>query len=145
MLRLVSELIHFENVRSSGTLSTMVSPSSEESKLMTSGRHYVIVWEFRVRPEARDAFEEIYSPDGYWARLFRESVDYLGTQLSRDLDRPGRYLTCDYWTSREAMHHFKQTHDAEYNAFDQQCEHLTDKEFLVGEFECVGRESVDPS
>jgi quinol monooxygenase YgiN len=107
--------------------------------------HYVVVWEFRVKPEAQSAFEEIYGPDGNWARLFRKSLDYLGTQLARDLDRPGRCLTFDHWRSRESFHHFKQTHQAEYDAFDQQCGSLTDEELLLGEFECLVEKSVDGS
>lgn len=101
---------------------------------------YVAIWEFHIRPEAKSAFEEIYGSDGAWAQLFRRSPDYLGTKLIRDLIRPGRYLTLDYWTSREALHGFKQEHRTEYAALDMQCETLAAYEAMVGEFAGVPAE-----
>lgn len=96
---------------------------------------HVAIWEFEIKTECRAQFEEIYGPDGAWARLFRQSPDYRGTKLIRDLNRPGRYLTLDDWSSREAFHIFKQAHAAEYVLLDQQCESLTEHEAMVGEFE----------
>ena len=96
---------------------------------------YLAIWEFEIRPESRAQFEEIYGPEGAWARLFRQSPDYRGTKLIRELTRPGRYLTLDYWTGREAFHSFKQAHAAEYATLDKQCESLTEREAMVGEFE----------
>jgi quinol monooxygenase YgiN len=106
-------------------------------------RSYFAVWEFHVKPESRLVFEKTYGPDGSWARLFRKSADFCGTQLLRDLGRPGRYLTVDHWTSCEALHQFKQAHRPEYDAFDQQCESLTDKESFLGEFESVSGLPLD--
>jgi heme-degrading monooxygenase HmoA len=98
---------------------------------------YLAIWEFEIKPDSRAQFEEIYGPDGTWARLFCQSPDYLGTKLTRDLTRPRRYLTLDYWTSREAFHGFKRAHAAEYAMLDKQCESLTEHEVMVGEFEEV--------
>jgi heme-degrading monooxygenase HmoA len=98
-------------------------------------RNYLTIWEFEIKPESRGQFEEIYGPDGAWARLFRQSPDYLGTKLTCDLTRPRRYLTLDYWTSREAFHKFKRVHAAEYETLDRQCESLTEHEAMIGEFE----------
>jgi hypothetical protein len=72
-----------------------------------------------------------------WAQLFRESPDYRGTELVRDLDHPGRYLTLDHWASREALHRFKQDYQSVYAALDKQCESLTEKEMFLGDFEHV--------
>ena len=102
---------------------------------------YVALWEFHIKPEAKSAFEEIYGPDGAWAQLFRRSPDYLGTKLIRDITRPGRYLTLDYWTSREAFHGFKQEHRTDYAALNLQCEALTAHEGMVGEFVEVAAEA----
>jgi len=96
---------------------------------------YLAIWEFEIQPECRSQFEQTYGPDGAWARLFRRSTDFFGTKLIRDLNRPGRYLTLDRWTSRQAFHSFKQAYAAEYAALDQQCESLTEREAMVGEFE----------
>jgi quinol monooxygenase YgiN len=98
---------------------------------------FTAVWEFQVKPEAVSAFESIYGPDGAWAKLFRQSPDYRGTELIRDLERPGRYLTLDHWNSREALHRFKQEHNAEYAALDKQCESLTEREGFLGNFGSV--------
>jgi len=105
--------------------------------------HYVVIWEFQVNPEAKLAFEQAYGPAGDWARLFSRSSDYRGTQLLRDIDRSGRYLTFDYWTSREALRQLKQIHQADYDALDKQCEALTDNESLLGEFEPLFTSSTD--
>ena len=82
-------------------------------------------------------FEETYGPNGAWGQLFRQSPDYLGTELIRDLDHLGRYLTLDHWTSRESLHRFKQAHQSAYAALDKQCESLTEKETFLGDFESV--------
>ena len=96
--------------------------------------HYVAIWEFEIKPEERPKFESIYGPEGAWAQLFRESPEYRGTRLLHDITRPHRYLTLDYWTSREALQKFKQDYARLYAALDQQCEALTENEKLVGEF-----------
>ncbi len=98
---------------------------------------YLALWEFQVKPESISAFEETYGPDGAWAQLFRQSPDYLGTELLRDLNHPGRYLTLDRWTSHEALGRFKKDHYADYSALDQQCESLTEREAFLDDFESV--------
>jgi len=98
---------------------------------------YLAIWEFQIKPEFRAHFEEVYGPDGAWAQLFRQSPGYRGTRLIRDLTRPGRYLTLDHWSSREALHSFKQAQATEYAALDKQCESLTEREAMVGEFEAA--------
>jgi len=108
-------------------------------------RQYVVIWEFQVNPEAKLAFEQAYGPAGDWARLFSRSSDYRGTQLLRDTNRPGRLLTFDHWTSREAFHQFKQTHQAAYDALDKQFEALTRNESLLGEFESLSGSSASPA
>lgn len=100
-----------------------------------SDRHYLAVWEFQVKAECVGEFERVYGRDGLWAQLFRKSTEYLGTELVRDLERAGRYLTIDRWTSREVLGEFKQRFAGEYAALDKTCERLTEAEKLVGEFE----------
>jgi len=99
--------------------------------------HYLALWEFQVKPESNSTFEETYGSDGAWARLFRQSPDYLGTDLIRDFNHPGRYVTMDNWTSRESLHRFKQDHQSAYTGLDKQCERLTEKETFLGDFESV--------
>ncbi len=98
---------------------------------------YLALWEFQVKPESISAFEETYGPDGAWAQFFRQSPDYLGTELLRNLDHPDRYLTLDHWASRESLQTFKHDHQSAYTALDKQCESLTEKEMFLGDFEHV--------
>jgi heme-degrading monooxygenase HmoA len=107
----------------------------------THSPYFLVIWEFQVNTAAKLAFEQAYGPAGDWVRLFSRSPDYRGTQLLRDIDWPGRYLTFDHWTSREALRQFKQTHRADYDALDKQCEALTDNESLLGEFESLSTSS----
>jgi hypothetical protein len=98
-------------------------------------QHYLAIWEFQVRAECVPEFEKIYGPDGQWAQLFRRSPLYFGTELVRDLERAGRYLTIDRWISREALRQFKRQFAADYAALDETCERLTESETQVGDFE----------
>lgn len=107
--------------------------------------HYLAVWEFHVMAGIVDEFERIYGSSGSWAALFRESPEYLETELVRDPDHPGRYLTIDRWTSREAFLCFKREHAAEYTALDRDCEHLTIAEKLLGDFELLIPPPSEPS
>ena len=93
---------------------------------------FITLWEFHVKPECIVTFEKIYGPDGDWAQLFRQSPGYRGTELIRDLNQPGHYLTLDRWTSREALQHFKQEHQTAYSDLDKMCENLTEKEVFLG-------------
>jgi len=95
---------------------------------------YVIVWEFIIRAECANEFEAIYGPQGDWARLFAKTEGYRQTQLLRDTNHPLRYVTLDFWTSREAHDRFRREHEQEYMALDERCERLTVKENKVGEF-----------
>ncbi len=96
---------------------------------------FLIVWEFQVRPAMAGRFEEVYGPKGDWARFFQRDKGYLGTDLNRDLKNPHRYLTLDFWTSREAYQAFRQQNLTEYEAIDERCEVLTERELEVGKFE----------
>jgi len=95
---------------------------------------FVVVWQFEIAEEKIAAFEAAYGPEGSWARLFRSSADYLGTELLRDAYIPGIYLTIDRWQSEEAFRAFRKNHDAQYEALDRQCDELTAKETRIGAY-----------
>lgn len=105
---------------------------------------FVIVWEFRVRPNKRRAFEEAYAPDGIWAEFFRAGDGYARTELIRDREDPLRYVTIDVWQSRQAYERFKKQNRAEYRAIDKKCESLTRSEKLIGEFHSMGQIAKTP-
>ena len=96
---------------------------------------FVVVWEFQVKAGKGDEFERIYGPDGEWAKFFRRGEGYLRTELIRDLEAEGRYLTIDFWVSRETYLRFSTENGAEYRAIDEKCESLTEAEALLGTFE----------
>jgi len=103
-----------------------------------SGKRYCAVWEFQVKAEEAAEFENIYGPEGWWAQLFRRSPAYAGTELLRDTERSGRYVTIDRWSSPDGLLQFKQAYAAEYAALDTECERLTEAEKFVGNFEETG-------
>lgn len=99
----------------------------------------VIVWELRVQPGQAAGFERAYGPEGDWARLFRRSPAYHGTELLRDADDPERYLTLDRWDRPSDFEAFKAEHGEEYHALDQACGSLCSGEQLVGRFSVEGQ------
>ncbi len=102
----------------------------------SGGALYMILWDFHVKPGREERFEQVYSPEGDWARFFTQGKGYLGTELDRDLQRKGRYLTADYWTSQTAYESFREHRLGEYRALDQQCAELTRRETVLGKFLC---------
>jgi len=95
---------------------------------------YLVIWEFRVRPESRDVFVRLYGPEGEWVRLFRAASGYLGTEMVRDEDDPDRYLTLDRWVSQADHDTFRERLTPEYEALDREGEALTTSERKIGAF-----------
>jgi len=98
---------------------------------------FVIAWDFQVKPENREEFEEAYGPCGDWVRLFRTCDGYIKTELHRSSENPARYITLDFWTSRDQYRSFKESAKAEYREIDARCERLMENERLIGEFRDV--------
>lgn len=95
---------------------------------------YVIVWEFRVRPDREREFVEQYGPEGSWAQLFRRSGGYIRTELVRDATDHLRFLTLDYWQTEKEFSDFRKRNLAEYQRLDKEFEGLTEKESRLGSF-----------
>lgn len=110
------------------------SPAPGESN--SDGR-YTYVWEYRVRPDADEAFRREYGPHGGWVALFRRAPGYVSTQLYRDRADPQRYLTIDTWESRAAHDRFRLQFADAFHALDCACGRLTVSEVRLGEFEGV--------
>jgi len=96
---------------------------------------FVVIWEFQIRQGAELEFEATYGPDGDWVRLFRRDGAFVGTELVRDVENPARYVTFDFWTSREAYENFYERNASEYKKIDAKYEKLTEKEREIGRFE----------
>ncbi len=95
---------------------------------------FVILWEYEVKPGCEKRFEDSYGPDGDWARFFRRDPRYRETRLLRDPAGANRYLTADFWDSREAYEDFQRENREEYQALDASFEWLTVRERHVGSF-----------
>jgi heme-degrading monooxygenase HmoA len=95
---------------------------------------FVVVWQFEIAEEKVSAFETAYGPEGHWAQLFRNSPEYLGTELLRDAYISGSYLTIDRWASEDAFRSFRKQNDAAYEALDRVCDALTSQETRIGTY-----------
>ena len=99
---------------------------------------FATVWEFSVKAARQAEFESHYGPDGSWARLFRKSPGYLGTELWHDRADEHRYVTIDRWASADAWKQFRAGFAADYERLDRECEGLTARETPLGEFKPMG-------
>lgn len=97
-------------------------------------RAYCTIWEFIVKDGSNSEFEKCYAADGAWAALFQRGSGYLKTDLIKDQTDPQRYLTIDYWQTREDYSEFRSNFDAAYETLDKYCEHMTVQETKIGEF-----------
>lgn len=79
---------------------------------------YEIVWSYDVDVDDREAFERAYGPTGEWVQLFSRGDGFLEVVLLADAAAPGRYLTIDRWTDKEAFEHFMVQEADAYAALD---------------------------
>ena len=94
-----------------------------------------LVFSYDVRDAA--AFEQAYGPEGEWVAFFRGGVGYVGTELLRDLETPGRYLVVDRWDSADAYNAFATEHRDEYMRRVDDTRYLYEQELRLGTFENV--------
>jgi heme-degrading monooxygenase HmoA len=94
-----------------------------------------LVFSYEVRDVSE--FERVYGPDGAWAEFFRDGAGYVGTELLRDLEAPGRYLVVDRWTSTDAYNAFVSEHRGEYMRRVDETRYQYDSELRFGTFESV--------
>ena len=98
---------------------------------------FCYVWSYVVRPESLRPFRAAYGPDGAWVRLFQRDPEYIRTNFLGELTDPTRFMTIDYWTSREACLSFRERFRSEFEALDQSFEPLTLEESHLGDFEVL--------
>jgi heme-degrading monooxygenase HmoA len=94
-----------------------------------------LVFSYEVREP--EAFERAYGADGEWARFFRQGAGYIGTELLRDVELPGRYLVIDRWDSAEAYNAFAAEHRDEYMRRVDDTRFFYEQELRFGTFENV--------
>jgi len=94
-----------------------------------------LVFSYEVREP--EEFERAYGPGGDWARFFRTGRGYIGTELLRDVELPGRYLVVDRWETAEAYNAFAAEHRDEYMRRVDDSRFHYDQELRFGTFETV--------
>ncbi|HET7353182.1 MAG TPA: antibiotic biosynthesis monooxygenase [Gaiellaceae bacterium] len=89
--------------------------------------------------EVHDApeFERVYGSDGEWATFFREGRGYIGTELLRDAEAPGRYLVIDRWESVDAYNTFVAARREDYMERVDATRFHYDSELRFGTFETL--------
>ncbi|MGH3009816.1 MAG: antibiotic biosynthesis monooxygenase family protein [Gaiellaceae bacterium] len=89
--------------------------------------------------EAHDAgeFERVYAQDGDWAEFFRGARGYVGSELLRDVEVPGRYLVIDRWESADAYNTFVAANQEEYMRRVDETRFVYDSELRFGTFESI--------
>jgi heme-degrading monooxygenase HmoA len=95
---------------------------------------FIILWQFDIAEDQVLPFEAAYGAEGSWSALFRQSTDYVGTELLKDAYVPGRYVTIDRWRSEAAFRAFRAEHDAAYEQLDRACDALTASETRIGAY-----------
>jgi len=95
---------------------------------------YVSIWSYRVKPQHTQLFVEHYKADGTWAALFRQSPEYISTELLLHDSDPAVFITIDRWQSKAAYEFFMKHNEATYKALDERCEVFTEAENQVGQF-----------
>ena len=97
-----------------------------------------LVFSYDVREAAE--FEAVYGPAGDWAAFFKGGRGYIGTELLRDVEVPGRYLVVDRWESVEAYNAFVTANRQEYMRRVDDTRYLYAQELRFGTFENVWNE-----
>ncbi len=95
---------------------------------------------FSYETHDAEAFERVYGTEGEWAEFFRRGRGYIGTELLRDAEVPGRYLVVDRWESAEAYNAFASEHREEYMRRVDDTRFHYDQELRFGTFETVWHE-----
>jgi heme-degrading monooxygenase HmoA len=87
-----------------------------------------------------DAFQEVYGPNGDWAKFFRQGAGYIGTELLRDIEEPDRFIVIDRWEAADAYNAFLTEHQDEYlrRSDDSRLYYL--QELRLGTFENIWAE-----
>ena len=94
-----------------------------------------LVFSYEVRDAAE--FERVYGPEGEWAQFFRQGRGYVGTELLRDVELPGRYVVIDRWESADSYNDFVAANRDEYMRRVDDTRFHYEQELRLGTFENV--------
>lgn len=92
---------------------------------MVEYRHvFIRIWDYDVPADAVPAFCAAYPSHGDWVEMFARAVGYLGTELYRDPDHTGHFLTIERWRTEQDWHAFRARFGADYGALDARLDGL---------------------
>ena len=94
-----------------------------------------IVFTYEVTDSAE--FERAYGAEGEWARFFRTGQGFVGTEILRDVESPGRYIVVDRWETRESYNEFVAANRAEFTRRVDETTFRYAQELRLGTFENV--------
>jgi heme-degrading monooxygenase HmoA len=92
---------------------------------------------FRYDVRDTETFEDVYGPDGEWAKFFRRGAGFIGTELLHDVEEPDRYIVIDRWESIDAYNLFISEHQQEYLERSDESRMYYLQELRFGTFENV--------
>lgn len=99
---------------------------------------FTYLWEYIVKADCLVQFRQAYGPDGDWVQLLSQSDGFIKTELLHDIENPNRFLTIDYWESKEARDRFRIQFAGKFDALDEACEAFTIEERFLGDLEVDG-------
>jgi hypothetical protein len=99
-----------------------------------TSKEYIIIWKYRIKPEAVQLFEKEYGSEGAWVNLFTQSNHYGGSVLYKSDEEKNSYLLIDYWDSKEEYETFKEKYRAMYDSLGTKFESLYVEEKKIGSF-----------
>ena len=97
-------------------------------------RVFTYMWEYEVLSINREAFLNLYGQEGEWVNFFNKAEGYLGTDLHEDIDNEERFISIDFWVSKDSRDNYRKQFVEEFNALDDAGELVTNKETPLGEF-----------
>ena len=97
---------------------------------------FVYIWEFIIKEDKRKEFLQYYKPGGEWCNLFKKSDSYIKSELLNDKENSRRFISIDYWKSKELFDLYNKKYSKEYDMIDKVCTNFTNSEKFIGYFEC---------
>lgn len=100
---------------------------------------FAYIWEYIVIEEFLSEFEKIYGPQGDWVQLFKKAKGYFATELHHDISNTNRFITIDYWNTKEDRDNFRKISSKEFSLLDEHCKRFTEQETFIGDFDTTLR------
>ena len=102
-----------------------------------SKKNFTYIWEYLVKDNFLSEFITAYGPEGDWVQLFRKAGGYIKTNLHQDTTNPNRFITVDFWKTRNDRDNFRKRFSDEFEKLDQRCEQFTESEKFLGDFDSI--------